>query len=77
MPHSMRSAGNSSSCDNEGRPSVTDNQVLPVMNRRLLIAQLAVLVVVTGLSVAAIPFASEIRANAGPAYLAIFFLSIQ
>ena len=77
MPHSMQSTDNSSSCDNEGSSSVTDNQVLPAMNRRLLLAQLVVLIVVTGLSLAAIPFASEIRANAGPAYLAMFLLSIQ
>lgn len=56
---------------------MTDKQALPATNRRLLIAQLVVLTVVTVLSLSAIPFASEIRANAGPAYLAMFLLSIQ
>ena len=47
------------------------------VNRRLLAAQIALLVVATGASLAAIPFASQIRAFPGPAYVVLFVLSIQ
>ncbi len=49
----------------------------PPIDRRLLLLQVAALVVVTGASLAAIPFADQIRAYPGPAYLALFVLSIQ
>ncbi len=47
------------------------------MNRRLFALQLAVLVVATGLSISAIPFAPQIHAYTGPAYVALLILSIS
>ena len=47
------------------------------MDKRLFWLQVASLAVVTGVSLAAIPYAEQIRENAGPAYLALFLLSVQ
>ncbi len=49
----------------------------PRINRRLLAGQFVLLVVAIGASLAAIPFAPLIREYPGPAYLALFLLSIQ
>lgn len=49
----------------------------PVVDRRVFWLQVAALVIVTGVSLAAIPYAEEIRNNAGPAYLALFLVSVQ
>ena len=49
----------------------------PPINRRLLFGQILLLVVAVGASIAAIPFAPLIREFPGPAYLALFLLSIQ
>ena len=48
-----------------------------VIDKRVFWLQVASLVVVTGVSLAAIPYAEEIRQNAGPAYLALFVVSVQ
>ena len=47
------------------------------IGRRLLAIQIAALVVATGLSIAAIPLAPQIRQFPGPAYLVLFVLSVQ
>jgi len=48
-----------------------------VVNKRVFWLQVASLIAVTGVSLAAIPYAEEIRNNAGPAYLALFLVSVQ
>ena len=49
----------------------------PSVNRRLLALQIVLLVIATGASVAAIPFAGEIRESGGTGFVVLFFLSIQ
>ena len=49
----------------------------PSMNRRLLAGQLVLLVIAFSIIIAAVPFAPLIQEFPGPAYLALFLLSIQ
>ena len=58
-------------------PADTSGRGPAVVDKRVFWLQVASLVVVTGVSLAAIPYAEEIRQNAGPAYLALFLVSVQ
>lgn len=65
-----------------GEPHVIDIEFgaaadQPPINRRLLAGQLVLLVVAVGASLAAIPLAPLIQEFPGPAYLALFLLSVQ
>lgn len=59
-----------------GRMGDTRRQIQPI-NRRLLALQLLLLVVATGGSIAAIPFAGEIRESGPMGFFILFLLSIQ
>ncbi len=61
----------------ESDPARTGESQPPPVNRRLLALQIVLLVVATGASLAAIPFAGEIRESGGTGFVVLFFLSIQ
>lgn len=73
----MQPTLDSSSVQNGNVPATTESRLPPSMNRRVLLAQIVVLLVVVASSVAAIPFASQIRVHEGPAYLVLFLISVQ
>ncbi len=61
-----------------GAPAELSDAAPPrFIGRRLLVIQIAALVIATALSVAAIPLAPQIRQVPGPGYLALFVLSVQ
>ena len=73
----MRPTLNSSRSNNGNITDPSENRIPPLLNRRVLFIQIVVLLVVMATSVAAIPFASQIRVYAGPAYLVLFLISVQ
>lgn len=67
----------SSAPADSGPPAKSGGRGSAVVDRRVFWLQVASLIVVTGVSLAAIPFAEEIRQNPGPAYLALLLVSVQ
>lgn len=77
-PKSMQIETDTSSApaDNDP-PAESGGRGSSVIDKRVFWLQVASLVIVTGVSLAAIPYAEQIRQNAGPAYLVLFLLSVQ